>query len=118
MKEKITAKHIFYFLLLALAIFTPFLWWYLKLNLRLKFKYVIIPSICLIVALLAIIWLIDCERSNRKNAYKSTIKIDDFQKVSIEDRILSIHRLRSLSPCSFEHLVEKIFQLKELLFNV
>jgi hypothetical protein len=43
MKEKIKRKEIFYVLLLTLAVITPFISWYHKLDLQLKFKYVIIP---------------------------------------------------------------------------
>jgi len=112
MKEKFTIKEILYLLLLTLAVVTPFLPWYFKLDLQLKFKYVIIPWICLIFALLAIRWLIDSVRNNKKNSYKNITKANDFQKISVDDRILLIHRLRCLSPCSFEHLIEKLFQLK------
>ena len=112
MKEKITKKQILYLLMLTLAVCTPFLSWYHKLDLQLKFKYVIIPWICLIFALLAIGWLIDSVRDNGKNNHKNTTKVDDFQKISIDERIPLIHRLRCLSPCSFEHLIEKLFQLK------
>ena len=112
MKIKFTKKELFYLWLLTLAVVTPWLPWFYNLDLHLKFKYVIIPWICLILALLAIIWLIDNERNKEKNEYENNTKTDTFQKVSIDDKIWLIHRLRSLSPCSFEHLIEKIFQLK------
>ena len=112
MKEKITKKQILYLSLLTLAVATPFLPWYYKLDLHLKFKYVIIPWICLIIALLAIIWLIDSVRDSEKNNHKKITKVNNFQKISVDDRILLSHRLRCLSPCCFECLLEKIFEFK------
>ncbi len=125
MKEKIKRKEIFYVLLLTLAVITPFISWYHKLDLQLKFKYVIIPWICLIFALLAIIWLIDTVREEDKekkdkesnwanNKFENSE--DDFnncyENISVNNKIALMQRLRELKCWKFEEVVEMLFRFK------
>jgi hypothetical protein len=111
--------------LLTLAVITPFISWYHKLDLQLKFKYVIIPWICLIFALLAIIWLIDTVREEDKekkdkesnwanNKFENSE--DDFnncyENISVNNKIALMQRLRELKCWKFEEVVEMLFRFK------
>ena len=127
MKKNFKRKEIFYVLLLTLAVITPFIPRYHRLDLQLKFKYVIIPWICLIFALLAIIWLIDTVREEDKDKEKEDkesnwtnnkfeISEDNFnncyEDVSMDNKIALIQRLRELKNWKFEEVVEMLFKFK------
>ena len=133
---KFSVKQLILIVVLAVAIVTPRYTRYFNLDLQSKFKYIIIPWICLIIALLCIWVLIKNKRkelgleeeikpSNKnieeqfkkedkiknigKNTQKQYKSNNTWTKVSIDNKILLIHRLRCLSPWAFEWLLQRIF---------
>lgn len=116
MNTKFTIKQFALISSIVILFMVPWYGLYLKLDMNSQIWFLIWLIICLSIAWYFCYILINDlfpEKNFDKNKYDDTSNLKNIDKpVSINDRIWLIHRLRCLSPCCFECLLEKIFEFK------